>query len=106
MKLRITENAVDNLEEILFYLEFIKYSPDSAKRVKAKIIRKIKKNILIHPFSYRECEEITTKTKIYRKALCSPYWIIYKVKPFEIIILGFIHTSQSPSKTRALRRVK
>ena len=106
MKLRITDNAIDNLEEILFYLEFIKYSPDSAKRAKTKIIQKIKKNILIHPHSYRECEEIITKTKIYRKALCSPYWIIYKIKPFEIVILGFIHTSQSSSKTKALRRVK
>ena len=67
MKLRITDNAIDNLEEILFYLEFIKYSPDSAKRAKTKIIQKIKKNILIHPHSYRECEEIITKTKIYRK---------------------------------------
>lgn len=106
MKLRITANAVDNLEEILFYLEFIKYSPSTAKKVKAKIIQRIKRNILIHPFSFRECEEILTKTKIYRKALSSPYWIVYKIKPFEIVILGFIHTSQMPSKTRALRRVK
>lgn len=106
MKLRITDNAVDNLEEILFYFEFIKYSPHSAKRVKSKILQKIKRSISTHPFSYRECEEITTKTKIYRKALCSPYWIVYKIKAFEIVILGFIHTSQSPSKTRALRRVK
>lgn len=106
MKLRITENAIDNLEEILFYLEFVKYSPGSAKRIKSKLLQKIKRNILLHPFSFRECEEISTKTKIYRKALSSPYWIVYKVKPFEVVILGFIHTSQAPSKTRALRRVK
>jgi plasmid stabilization system protein ParE len=106
MKLRFTNNALDNLEELLFYIEFIEYSPVAAKKVKTKIIRVIKKNILFHPLSFRECDEISTKTKIYRKALCSPYWIIYKVKPFEIIILGFIHTSQAPSKTRALRRVK
>ena len=106
MKLRITNNALDNLEEILFYIEFIKYSPAGAKRVEAKIIQIIKKNIQAHPFSFRECDEIHTKTKIYRKALSSPYWIVYKIKPFEIVILGFIHTSQAPSKTRTLRRIK
>lgn len=106
MKIKITNNALDNLEEILFYIEFIDYSPSGAKRIKTKIIKTIKKNIQANPFLFRECDEIETKGKIYRKALCSPYWIIYKIKSFEIIVLGIIHTSQSPAKIKGLRRVK
>ncbi len=106
MRLRITNNALDNLEEILFYIEFIEYSPANALKVKEKIISRIKNDIHKHPLSFRVCEEIPTKTKIYRKALCKPFWIIYKIKPFEIVILAIIHTSRAPSKIRAVRKVK
>jgi len=106
MKLRITNNALDNVEEILFYIEFVEYSPANAEKVKQKILRTIKNNIHKHPLSYKVCEEIPTKTKIYRKALCFPFWIIYKVKSFEIIILAIIHTSRAPNKIRALRKIK
>ena len=106
MKLRITNNALDNLEEILFYIEFVEYSPANAQMVKNRIVNTIKKNIHKHPLSYKICEEIPAKTKIYRKALCKPFWIIYKIKSFEIVILAIIHTSRAPSKIRALRKVK
>ena len=106
MKLRITNNALDNIEEILFYLEFVEYSPKSAELIKKKLVSTIKKNILPYPLSFKECDEIPTKTKIYRKALCSPYWIIYKIKPFEIVVLGVIHTSRAPSKIKVLRKIK
>jgi plasmid stabilization system protein ParE len=106
MRLRITHHAIDNLEEILFYLEFVEYSPITARRTKVKILKTIKDNILRNPFAFRECQEISTKGKIYRRAFCHPYLIIYKIKPFEIVILAIIHTSQSPSRLKALRRVK
>lgn len=106
MKLRITNNALDNLEEILFYIEFVEYSPQNAQKVKERIIKIIKNNIHKRPLSYKVCEEIPTKTRIYRKALCKPFWIVYKIKAFEIVILAIIHTSRAPSKIRALRKVK
>ena len=63
--LRITENALQNINEITGYIAYVKHQPINAIRVGDKIfetIEKIEKN----PLSYRECEEIQTKTKIYR----------------------------------------
>ncbi len=103
--LRITENALKNVDEITGYIAFVKHQPLNAFRAGDKIfetIAKIEKN----PLSYRECEEIQTKTKIYRKAVCMSWLIIYKVIALKIVILGIIHGSRLSSKIRILRKVK
>ena len=103
--LRISENALQNIDEITGYIAYIKYQPLNAIRVGDKIfeiIGRIEKN----PFSFRECEEIRTKTKIYRKAVCMSWLIIYKIKSTEIIILGIIHGSRMASRVRSLKKIK
>ena len=102
---RVSENALKNIDEITGYIAFIKHEPLSAVRVGDKIFETID-SIAKNPLLYRECEEIPTKNKIYRKAVCMSWLIIYKVKLYEILILGIIHGSRHPSRVKRLRSIK
>lgn len=102
--LRVTENALQNIDDITGYIAFINHQPQNAIRVGDKLyetILRIQKN----PLVYRACEEIPTKSKIYRKAVCMSWLIIYKVKDSEIVILGIIHGSRSASRIRKLKKI-
>lgn len=103
--LRVTENALQNIDDITGYIAYIKHQPLNAIRVGDKIFETIDR-IEQNPLAFRECEEIPTKTKIYRKAICMSWNIIYKIKSSEIVVLGIIHGSRRASKVRKLRKVK
>jgi plasmid stabilization system protein ParE len=103
--LRVTENALQNIDNITGYIAYIMHEPLNAIRVGDEIIKtldRIEKN----PLAFRECEEIPTSNKIYRKAICLSWNIIYKIKPAEIVILGIMHGHRRPSKIKRLRRIK
>jgi len=102
---RLTENALQNIYEITGYITFINHQPINAIRVGDKIFKTID-YIGQHPFAFRQCEEIPTKNKIYRKAICLSWLIIYKIKHSEIIILGIIHSSRKPSIIKTLKKLK
>lgn len=102
---RLTENALQNIYEISGYITFINHQPLNAIRVGDKIFETID-HIGQHPYAFRQCEEIPTKNKIYRKAVCLSWLIIYKIKPSEIIILGIIHSSRKPSKITAIKKTR
>ena len=103
--LRISENALQNIREITGYIAFVKHQPINAIKIGDKIFETIER-IQLNPFSFRECEEIPTKTKIYRKAVCMSWLIIYKVVVSEILVLGIIHGSRRNSTIRKLRKEK
>ena len=103
--LRITDNALQNIDDITGYIAYIKHQPLNAIGVGDKIFRTIDR-IERNPLAFRECEEIPTKTKIYRKAVCMSWLIIYKIQAREIVVLGIIHGSRRPSRIRSLRKVK
>lgn len=103
--LRISENALQNINSITGYIAYIKLQPLNAIRVGDKIFETIDR-IEQNPTAFRVCEEIPTKTKMYRKAVCMSWLIIYKIKVSEIIVLGIIHGSRKASKVRKLRKVK
>ena len=103
--LRITENALQNIDDITGYIAFINHQPLNAIRVGDRILETIDR-VERNPLAFRECEEIPTKTKIYRKAVCMSWLVIYKIKTPEIIVLGIIHGSRSASKVRKHRQVK
>lgn len=102
---RLTENALQNINNITGYIAYIKHQPLNAIRVGDKIFEKIDQ-IRKNPLAFRECEEIHTKTKTYRKAVCMSWLVIDKVKVFEIIILGIIHGSRRASGIRKLKKIK
>ncbi len=102
--LRVTDNASQCIDDITGYIAFEKHQPLNAINVGDKIFETIdciKKN----PFAFRECEEIPTKNKIYRKAVCMNWLIIFKIKADEIVILGIIHGSRKGSKITKLKKV-
>ncbi len=103
--LRITEHAIQNLNNITGYIAYIMHEPLNAIRVGDEILRTFDR-IENNPLAFRECEEIRTANKIYRKASCLSWLIIYKIKPAEIVILGIIHGHRRPSRIKSLRKLK
>jgi plasmid stabilization system protein ParE len=103
--LRVTEDALQNIDDITGYIAYIKHQPLNAIRVGDKIFETIDR-VEQNPLAFRECEEIPTKTKIYRKAVCMSWLIIFKIKASEIVVLGIIHSSRRASKVRKLKKVK
>jgi plasmid stabilization system protein ParE len=104
-KVRITENARQDINYITGYLAFINHQPLNAIRIGDALFETIDR-IGQNPFAYRECEEIPTKNKIYRKAVCLSWLIIYKIKSKEVIILGIIHSARKPSRIKKFKKVK
>ncbi len=104
-KVRVTANALQNIDEITGYIAFINQQPLNAIKVGDALFEAIDR-ITLNPLSFRQCEEIPTKTKIYRRALCYSWSIIYRVKADEIVVLGIIHGSRRPVRVRKLRKIK
>jgi len=104
-KISISTNAIRNIDEISGYIAFINQQPINAIIVGDAIIETIHR-IEKHPFSFKECEWMPTKSKRYRQAICKSLNIIYKVNKNSIIILGIVHVSRKPSKLKTLRKEK
>jgi plasmid stabilization system protein ParE len=102
--LRLTEKALQDLDNITGYIAYIKHQPLNSIRVGDEILKTIDR-IEKNPSAFRECEEMPTINKIYRKAVCLSWLIIYKIKTSEIIILGIIHAHRRKSKIKDLRKV-
>ena len=103
--LRLTENALLDLDNITGYIAYIKHQPLNAIRVGDEILKTIDR-IEKNPTAFRECEEMPTNNKIYRKAVCLSWLIIFKIKPAEIVILGIIHGHRRKANVKNLRKVK
>ncbi len=67
--LRLTESALQDLDNITGYIAYIKHQPLNAIRVGDEIIKTIDR-IEKNPSAFRECEEMPTINKLYRKAVC------------------------------------
>lgn len=104
-EVRLSANALRNIDEIAGYIAFIGHSPFNALRVGDAIFDVIDR-IQLHPLAFRECDELPTKTKMYRRARCLSWLIVYKVVGFEIVILGVIHGARRPTNIKSLRRIK
>ena len=57
---------------------------------------------LVHP----ECRHLETKTQIYRNIIFGKYLIIYRIRASRIEVLKVIHSSQKPSKIKAIKKIK
>jgi plasmid stabilization system protein ParE len=104
-QVRITEYAYQNIDDITSYIAFINHQPLNAIKVGDAIFETIER-IGQNPYAYKECEEIPTIKKIYRKAVCMSWLVIYRIKANEIIIIGILHASRRPSKVKQLRNIK
>src|SRR4051794_536116 len=104
-QIRISYVACQNLDDIIRYIAFVNEQPLNAIKVSEAIENTIEK-IAEHPFAYKECEQLPTKTKIYRQAVCLSWLIIYRISNTEILILSIIHGARSPKKIGKLRKIK
>ncbi|MDR0794036.1 MAG: type II toxin-antitoxin system RelE/ParE family toxin [Chitinophagaceae bacterium] len=104
-QIRLSVNAVQNIDEITGYITFIKQQPLNAIRVGDAIFKTISK-ISERPYAFKECEAIPTSSKMYRQASCFNWLVIYKIENSFIIVLGVIHASRKPSKIKALKKIK
>lgn len=103
--LGLSANALRNIDEITGYIAFINHQPANAVKVGDTIFKTIDR-IALNPYSFKECEQIPTKTKMYRRAVCLSWIIVYKIMPAGIIVLGIIHKSRKPAMLRAIKRIK
>lgn len=102
---RITKQALNSVDQIIGYIGYIMDEPISSIRVGEQIfltIDRIEKN----PFAFRECEEIQTKNKMYRKAICMSWLIIYRITLKEVVILDIIHSSRQAKRIKSVRKIK
>ena len=104
-KVSLSVNSLQNIEEITGFIAFVNQQPLNAIKVGDALFEVIDR-IAANPLVFRECEELPTKTKIYRRAVCYSWLIIYRIKVDQIVILGVIHSSRRPSRIKALRKVK
>ena len=77
--LEISEKYFQNLEEIVDYIAFEKHQPLNAVKI-GNGINKTMTKIIDNPLIYSECENLPTKTKIYREATYKTWLIIFKLK--------------------------
>ena len=104
-KIRVLDVAYQDIDEITDFIALDNQQPLNAVKVARTIWETINK-IEHNPFTFRECEEIPTKAKMYRKAVCLTWLIIYRVTATEIMILGIVHGARKASKIRGLRKLK
>jgi len=104
-QVRISANAIQNLEEITGYIAFVNQQPLNAVKIGDALFKTMDR-ISYNPLAFRECEELPTKTKMYRRATCFSWLIIFKIKAEQVVILGIIHSSRRPSKIKVLRKIK
>ncbi|TAE40104.1 MAG: type II toxin-antitoxin system RelE/ParE family toxin [Sphingobacteriales bacterium] len=57
---------------------------------------------LLHP----ECHFLITKTNIYRNLIHGNYMVIYRITAKKIEVLNVLHSSRSPTKIKASKKIK
>ncbi len=101
----ISSNALQNFDEITGYLAFINHQPINAIKIGDAIFECFEK-IGRNPHVFKECEELRTKSKIYRRAVCLSWIIIFKISGLQVIVLGIVHRSRKPSGIKNLKTIK
>ncbi len=100
----VKDKFYNDLEQIVDYITFEQKQPLNAIKV-GDGINKAMSKIIDNPLVYAECENIPTKTKIYREAGYKSWLIIFKVKTSQITILAVLSGKQKPSTFKKLTRL-
>jgi plasmid stabilization system protein ParE len=100
----IKDRYYDDLEQIVDYITFVKKQPLNAIKV-ADGINKAMSKIIQNPLVYAQCENIPTKTKIYREAGYKSWLIIFKVKNTQVTVLAVLSGKQKPSTFKKITKL-
>lgn len=98
----ISDKYYSDLHQIVDYIEFVKFQPLNAVKV-ARGINATMSQIILNPTIYAECENIPTKTKIYREAVYKTWQIVFKLKVNTITILGVLSGKRKFSSFRKIK---
>lgn len=77
-QIKVSSFAVQQIEDIIKYIAFVNQQPLNAVNISEAFESTISK-IEANPFAFKECEQLVTKTKIYRQAVCLSWLIIYRI---------------------------
>ena len=91
-----------DLRKILDYIAIKQKQPLNAIKVSFGINCTMNK-IIMNPTIYAECENIPTKSKIYREAVYKTWQIIFKLKGNKVTILGVLSGKRKPSRFREIK---
>ncbi|MHA4741837.1 type II toxin-antitoxin system RelE/ParE family toxin [Dyadobacter sp. MSC1_007] len=100
----ISDLAIESLENIYSYgLETFSFSSATVfiEELYSRI-NSLSSDYHLHPI----CRFIPSKTGMYRNLAHGKYLVIYRVRAERIEVLNIIHSSRSPSKIRAARKIK
>ncbi|WP_310379419.1 type II toxin-antitoxin system RelE/ParE family toxin [Flavobacterium sp.] len=98
----VSNNYYSNLQEIIDYIQFVKLQPLNAVKVGDGIQDTMNK-IILNPTIYAECENIPTKSKIYREAVYKTWQIVFKLKDNNVTVLGVLSGKRKPSRYRKIK---
>jgi plasmid stabilization system protein ParE len=98
----ISQRYYDDLEQIVDYIEFVKLQPINAIKV-GDGIQKTMNKIILNPTIYAECENIPTKSKIYREAGYKSWLIVFKLKGQIVTILGVLSGKRKSSTFKKIK---
>jgi plasmid stabilization system protein ParE len=102
---KISENAYRDIDDIAEYIAYVNHQPLNAIKIGDAIFNTIRR-IGLNPFAFRECPGLETKTKMYRKAGCKSWLIIYRIERMNIIVLGVIHGSRNSNHIKSMKLIK
>jgi plasmid stabilization system protein ParE len=77
--LKISLEAYQDIKATTGYIIYINHQPINAMHVLDSIHAMIKR-ISQNPYAFKECEEIPTVSRIYRRVNCLSWTIVYKIK--------------------------
>ena len=97
----VSDKYYSDLQKIINYIEFVKLQPLNAVKV-GDGIQKAMNKIIFNPTIYAECENIPTKSKIYREAVYKTWQIVFKLKGNTVTILGVFSGKRKPSRFRKI----
>ena len=97
-KVNISANALQNINEIVGYIAFVKMQPLNAVKVGDALFEMIE-IIGKNPAAYKECEEIPTKTKMYRTAICLSWSIVFRIKNMKRLFWVLFTTQEGRRKS-------
>ncbi len=104
-QVRLSLKATKGFNDITSYISVINHQPLNSVRVADQLVKRIN-TLADNPFAFKECAELKTKSGRYRIAVLKSWQIIFRIKKFDITVLGILHVSQHPSIIRSLRKIK
>ena len=104
-KIVLHDQAYKDIDNIIDFIAQDNQQPLNAIKVGERIFATIER-IENSPFVFKECEQLVTKSKMYRQASCLSWLIIYKITSTQIVVLAVMHSARNPSKIKKLRKFK